>query len=227
MARTLDPEAHSLRRDAYVDAAQRLIQSKGYEQLSLQDVTVEVGASKGAFYHYFDSREMLLEAVIERMTNAAWAVMAPIADDPALTAPRKFERLFSTLADFKGQRREFLIELLRVWMSDDNSVVREHFRRETVARITPLFVAVVGQGMTEGTFTPSSADGAASVLAALMLGANETATQLFLARHANIISFEDVVASLSAFREAFERILGLPAGSLTMLDEATLHLWFD
>ena len=35
MARTLDPEAHSLRRDAFVDAAERLIQSKGYEQLSV------------------------------------------------------------------------------------------------------------------------------------------------------------------------------------------------
>jgi hypothetical protein len=34
MPRTLDPAAHALRRDAFVDAAQRLIQTKGYEQMS-------------------------------------------------------------------------------------------------------------------------------------------------------------------------------------------------
>ena len=227
MARTLDPEAHSLRRDAFVDAAQQLIQTRGYEQLSLQDIIDALGASKGAFYHYFDSKEALLEAVIERMTDAAIAVMAPVADDATISASRKFDVMFATLADFKGQRKEFLIELLRVWMSDSNSVVREHFRRETAARMTPLFAAIVGQGIAEGAFTTSSADGAARVLVALILGANETATQLFLARQANAITFGEVVARLSAFSEAFERILGRPAGSSTLLDEATLHLWFD
>ena len=57
------PTAHAVRRDEFVDAAQRLIQSPGYEQMSVQDVLDELGASKGAFYHYFDSKEALLEAV--------------------------------------------------------------------------------------------------------------------------------------------------------------------
>jgi hypothetical protein len=60
-----------------------------------------------------------------------------------------------------------------------------------------------------------------------MLGLNEQATQLFLARLARTISYDDVVARLAAFTEAYERILGLPAGRWVMLDEETLHLWFD
>jgi AcrR family transcriptional regulator len=227
MARTLDPEAHSLRRDAYVDAAQRLIQSKGYEQLSLQDVIEEIGSSKGAFYHYFDSRETLLEAVIERMVDAAIAVMVPIAQDPGLPAIQKLQLVFSTLATWKGERKEFFVELLRVWMSAPNSVVREHFRREAAARITPLLTTIVRQGTAEGVFTATSPDGAAAVLVALMLGANEVATQLFLARQARTVTFDAVVARLAAFTEAYERILGLPAGSWVMLDDQTLHLWFD
>ena len=51
MARTLNLEAHAVRRDCFVDAAQRLIQVRGYEQLSIQDVLDEAHASKGAFYH--------------------------------------------------------------------------------------------------------------------------------------------------------------------------------
>jgi AcrR family transcriptional regulator len=227
MARTLDPEAHSLRRDAYVDAAQRLIQSKGYEQLSLQDVIEEIGSSKGAFYHYFDSRETLLEAVIERMVDAAIAVMVPIVEEAALPAVQKLQLVFSTLAAWKGERKEFFVELLRVWMSAPNSVVREYFRREAAARITPLLTTIVRQGTAEGVFTATSPDGAAAVLVSLLLGANEVATQLFLARQARTITFDAVVARLAAFTEAYERILGLPAGSWVMLDDETLHLWFD
>ena len=38
MARTLDPVAHAVRRDAFLDAAQRVMATKGYAQLSIQDV---------------------------------------------------------------------------------------------------------------------------------------------------------------------------------------------
>ena len=114
MARTLDLEAHSLRREAFTDAAQRLIQTRGYEQLSLQDVIDEVGASKGAFYHYFSSKETLLEAVIERMTDAALEVMTPIANDRELTAIAKLQLVFTTLAAWKGERKDFFVELLQV-----------------------------------------------------------------------------------------------------------------
>ncbi len=227
MARTLDPEAHSLRRDAFTDAAQRLIQTQGYEQFSLQDVIDDVGASKGAFYHYFSSKETLLEAVIERMADAAIAMMVPIVEDPAHAAIDKLQLVFSTLATWKGERKEFFVELLQVWMSAPNSVVREHFRREAATRITPLLTAIIHQGMVEGDFTATSSDGAAAVLVALLLGANEVATQLFLARRDGTVSFEEVVVRLGAFTEAYERVLGLPAGSWVMLDDATLHLWFD
>ena len=73
MARTLDPSAHAVRRDTFLDAAQRLIQSKGYEQMSVQDVLADVGTSKGAFYHYFDSKAALLEGVVDRMVVQATA----------------------------------------------------------------------------------------------------------------------------------------------------------
>jgi hypothetical protein len=35
-----------------------------------------------------------------------------------------------------------------------------------------------------------------------------------------------VQRSFVAFTEAFERILGIPSGSLTLIDEPTLHFWF-
>ena len=73
MARTVNLVEHAVRRDTFVDAALGLIQSKGYEEMSIQDVLDEVGASRGAFYHYFDSKTALLEAVLERIVVQASA----------------------------------------------------------------------------------------------------------------------------------------------------------
>lgn len=227
MARTLDPAAHALRRDEFVDAAQGLIQSRGYEQMSVQDVLDELGASKGAFYHYFDSKESLLGAVIERMTDGAVAMLTPMVADPGLTATEKLQGVFSGIAQFKNERRELLLAIIQTWISDDNAIVREKFRRVAVRRLAPLLTAVVRQGLAEGAFTAGPPEAVARVLMSMILGANEAATELFVARQANVVSFEVIERTLAAYADAFERILGARAGSLPITDEATLRLWFD
>jgi AcrR family transcriptional regulator len=226
MARTLDPVAHALRRDAFVDAAQRLIQAKGYEQVSIQDVLDETDTSRGAFYHYFDSKEALLQAVVERMVDAATAALAPIADDPRLPALEKLQRTFIGLADWKMERRELLMGFIRVWLSDENALVRDRFRRHTTLRLTPLLATIIRQGKAEGTFSVGSSEDAAGVMVSFILATNERASQLFVACQDGAISFEDVERTFTAYAEAFERILGLPAGSWPSVDGATIRYWF-
>jgi AcrR family transcriptional regulator len=226
LARTLNPEVHAVRRDAFVDVAQRLIQTKGYQQMSLQDVLNELEASRGAFYHYFDSKAALLEAVLDRMTDAGIAAIAPLVSDPTLPALEKFRRVFSGIASWKNQRRELMLAVLRVWLSDDNAIVREKFRKDTVARMVPLLATIIRQGKDEGTFSVASPEDTARVLWSLMQGAQDLASELWIARQAGSIAFDVVEPTLAAYPAAFERILGIPAGSVRLADDATLRLWF-
>src|SRR6266511_2245816 len=106
--------------------------------MSLQDVLNELGASRGAFYHYFESKASLLEAVLERMASAGMATIAPVVADPTLPALQKFQRVFGDIANWKNQRKELVLAVLRVWLSDDNAIVREKFRKDMVARMVPV-----------------------------------------------------------------------------------------
>ncbi|MBI3748247.1 MAG: TetR/AcrR family transcriptional regulator [Chloroflexi bacterium] len=227
MARTLDPAAHALRRDEFIDAAQRLIQSRGYDQMSVQDVLDDLGASKGAFYHYFDSKADLLTAVVDQIIDGAIGVVAPMVADPGLTAPEKFQRVFGGIAQFKNARIELLQGVIQAWISDDNAIVREKFRQVAVRRLSPLMARIVEQGLAEGVYTAGPPGSVARVLLSLMLGANEAATELYVARRAGTITFETVQQMLAAYGEAFDRILGASSGSYPITDEATLRLWFD
>jgi len=194
--------------------------------MSIQDVLDELDASKGAFYHYFDSKQTLLEAVVERFADAALVTLEPVLNDAKLPALRKLESIFSGIASFKAQQKEFVLGIIEVWNSDGNAVVREKLRRLTVNRLVPLLSLVIQQGITEGTFAAHSPEETAMVLTSLMLGFQQQASDLFIARQAGTIGFDVVQRSVVANTEAFERILGVSKGSLTIIDEPTLRFWF-
>ena len=225
MPRTVNATAVEVRREAFVDVAERLIQTKAYEQMSIQDVLDEVGASRGGFYHYFDSKQQLLDAVIARMADAALAVVSPIVTDSHLGAIDKLQRLFAGIAGWKAERRDLVFGIAQVWLSDDNALVREKFRERLVGQLAPLLAAIIRQGNAEGTFKATAPDETARVLVSLIQAANLVATELFIARQQREVSFDAVERTLSAYAGAYERILGIPAGSLA-LDRPTLLMWF-
>ena len=225
MARTVNVETHKVRREAFLDVAQRLIQTKGYEQMSIQDVLDQLETSRGALYHYFDSKQALLDGVVDRFADSAMAAVAPILADPNLPALRKLEKVFGGIATFKAEQRELVLAIIEVWTSDGNALVREKFRRLAASRLEPILSTVIRQGIEEGIITATSPEETARVLVYLMQGYQELAGELFVARQAETISFEVVARSYAALDEAFERILGIPPGSIALVDERVLRYW--
>jgi len=226
MARTLDLEKHTVRKEAFVEAAQRLLQTKGYERMSIQDLLEELGASRGAFYHYFDSKQALLEAVVDRITDAALGSMEPVINDMSLPAADKLTRVFSDIGRWKTERRALVLSLMEVWMSDENAIFREKIRQRLMARLVPPLTRIVQQGMAEGTFTARSPQDTAMVLVMLIEGFQNRALELFIARQANTVTYTDAERYFAAYLDAFERILGAAPGSIKLIDESILREWY-
>ncbi len=218
--------ARAARRDEFIEAGRRLIQTRGYERFTVEDLLAEVGASKGAFYHYFDSKPALLEAVVERFTEEILAAAAVVVADPNLPAVEKLRRYFRAIAAGKNAERAFLEELLRVWYSDENAIVREKTRRRTLHLVTPHVGAIIRQGIAEGAMTLGDPDEMARVVLAVILDAGDEASELYLATRQGTVGPEQVRARLAPYVTAVERILGLDPGSLELADEATLRTWF-
>jgi AcrR family transcriptional regulator len=226
MPRTIDPTAYAVRRDAFLDVAERLFVTKGYEETSIQDVLDAADASRGAFYHYFDSKGALLEAVIDRMAGVLLAAIVPVAVDPDIPALAKLQRTFAEAGRRKAERKDLMVAIQRSWYADRNTVVRERLERRVVARLAATLAGVVRQGTAEGVFTATSPDHAAEVLLALLVGSGDTLGRLFLACFDGAVPVADVERSIAAYDEAIERILGLPPGSFELVDAPTLRFWF-
>ncbi len=226
MARTLNLAVHTVRREAFVEAAQRLMTAKGYEQMSIQDVLDALEASRGAFYHYFDSKQALLEAVIDRMVDQGLAAVQPVVRDASLPAAAKLREVFSAIGRWKTARKPLVLALLEVWLSDHNAIVREKFRRTMVGRLADMLEPIIQQGIDEGMFRADSASATARVLVMLLLGFQDVAMELFLDRQAGRIELADVERTFASYTDSFERILGAPAGSIDLIDQAVLREWF-
>ena len=199
----------------------------GYEEMSVQDIQDELGVSRGAIYHYFGSKDEILEAVLERMTDAVMAVVEPFADNPNLTPLAKLQQVFAIAGQWKAERKELMVALVQAWYSDHNLLVRERLGHVARARLTPLIADIVREGKAEGAFRVGSPDHAAAILAAMLLNSGEALSRLIFARLAGTVPFEDIEIAIAAYNEAFERILGLTAGSFEIIDSPTLRFWLE
>jgi TetR/AcrR family transcriptional repressor of nem operon len=63
---TIDLAALIAAREHILDTALQLFSQNSYREVTMSGLVKASGLSKGAFYHYFDSKEQLFEAVIER-----------------------------------------------------------------------------------------------------------------------------------------------------------------
>ena len=227
MVRTLNPTVRAVRRDAILDVAERLMRTCGYEEMSVQDIQDELGVSRGAIYHYFGSKAEILDAVSERTTDTVIAVIEPIADDVGLTPLAKLQQVFAVAGQWKAERKELMVALAQAWYSDHNLLVRERLGHMVTARLTPLIAGILRAGKAEGVFHVGSPDHAAAILVAMLLDSGEALSRMVFAGLEGTASFEEIEIAISAYNEAFGRILGLSSGSFEIIDSPTLRFWLD
>jgi AcrR family transcriptional regulator len=73
MSRILDETAHARTRDRILDAARSLFASEGYHAASMNDVAKACELTKASLYHYFESKQAILEALHEELVKEAEA----------------------------------------------------------------------------------------------------------------------------------------------------------
>jgi AcrR family transcriptional regulator len=215
------------RRDEILDAARRLVVTKGYEQMTIEDILSDVHLSKGAFYHYFGSKAALLQALVERLRDEGGAVFLPVLEDPALSALEKIQAWFDVAARWKTMQRDYLLALLRVWYHDDNAVVRQKLRTDTLAWIAPRLTEVVRQGIGEKVFSPPYPEQAGEILFSLIYELGDGLAMRILSGSDVEAALQDSRDLLAAYTDAIERALRAPAGSLRLIDPERLREWFQ
>lgn len=146
MARNKHPEETV---NLILDVAFRQFMEQGYEHTSIQDIIDHLGGlSKGAIYHHFKSKEDILVAVTERMTQESNRMLARIRDRTGLSGRDKLKMIFKESISRPVQNDIFTVAP----DFHNNPKLLFSLLHDTIEEAAPNYIEpIIEQGIADGS----------------------------------------------------------------------------
>jgi AcrR family transcriptional regulator len=157
--KTKDPE---VRRKELVDIAEKLFIKKGYEETPVSAIVKKAKVAQGTFYYYFDSKDDVLDAMVDKLLIEVTENLGSIVSRDDLDAVLKMIAVSSYFRTL-GKGREKLVDYLH---EERNAHLHLKIEMRIYPVIIPLYTKIIKQGIKEGVFkTKYPHEAAISILA--------------------------------------------------------------
>jgi AcrR family transcriptional regulator len=209
-----------VRRAEMLDRALALFVQRGYDNVSLNDLIADAGVSKGAFYHWFPSKDALIAALAER---SAHEQLAAIEDTLADCEGNALDRLNTVLqSGFDVKMRmgtpEHLVAMVSL-LGPENAHLYGRIVAVAEDLFRPLLTRVISEGVAEGIFDTFDAEGVGDMIQALAARTNSKILDIASAsdEQARDRAIDVLTTRFRLHGLAIDRVLGLPDASITVL----------
>ncbi len=219
-------ESYNTRKNEILDCAQRFFYTKGYEHTTVAMIINELTIAKGTFYHYFDSKDTLLNEVIARLVTAIEERIEAIVMRTDITALEKLNRFFIDVTEYKIEQKEAVIAAARVINSEENIVLREKLTRKFLQKSEGYLQQVIAQGRKEGLFDVENVPCLARILLNMMESARDMVVALLNAPHVDQQQIHELHEAYVCIQQAMERVLQAPPGSIQLLSREHIQAFF-
>lgn len=202
------------RKNEILDTAQRLFHEKGYEQTSINAIIGEIGVSKGAFYYYFDSKEDLLDSLVDRSALAISELIDEVLDNDDLDSIEKLNRVFTVSGMWKSKNIEFIKAYLKVIYDEKNMLLLYKMHSKNVEIMAPVFSKIIRQGIAEGKMDTPFPDDVGKLLMMIGNDIGRITSKHLLEIDENPQNIKPLLKTFLLYENIVERILGIEEGSL-------------
>ena len=207
-----------LRKEAILRTAEKLFFEKGYEETSIQDILDALTISKGGFYHYFDSKNALLEEICRQRGGRELDRLRAEFYSGKLDAVQKLNLLLGALNLFRREEPRYVALVLKASYLDGDVHFRDQMRRFMLDGLRPMMDEALREGVAQGAFFTRHPGQLGSLL--LMLGSdvNDEACRILAAGVEEPECVIEIMDLLDACRESVESLCGAPFGSILLFD---------
>lgn len=215
-----------VRRAEILDRAAALFIQRGYDNVSLNDLIADAGVSKGAFYHWFPSKDALITALAQRGAREQFTA---IEDTTARCHGNALDRLNAALrAGFDVKMRMGTPEQLAAMISllrPENAHLYGRIVAVGEDLLRPLLTRVISEGVQEGIFDTFDAEGVADMILGLAARVNSNLIQILDSpdESSRINATEILTRRFMLHGLTVDRVLGLPDGSILVLDRTQVE----
>ncbi|MGO9929346.1 MAG: TetR/AcrR family transcriptional regulator [Mycobacterium sp.] len=215
-----------IRRAELLDRAAGLFVRHGFDNVSLNDLIADAGVSKGAFYHWFPSKDALIAALAERSAREEFALVegavAACGGDALARLNAVLHAGFDVNMKMGGpEQLAAMVSLLR----PDNAHLYGRILAVEQALFLPLLTPLISDGVADGVFDTFDPEGVADMIYGLAARTNSNILEVFAAADepAREKAIDRLTTRFRLHGLAIDRILGLPDGSITTLTRAQVE----
>lgn len=203
----------SERRQEIINAGRELFQTKEYEKVTMQELMERLNIEKWTMYHYFSSKEDLLEAVLEDLEDEELRKKEAVVITVIISSKGRNLNALDTMqilltADTSSEDHEHILDMLH---HPGNSKIHARQLGRYLTKLAPLYADVIEDGCTQGIFTTEHPLESAEFLLAGM--------QLITDAGIYPLNEEQPVERIKAFPTLVEGLLRAPKGSFSFLAE--------
>lgn len=207
-----------VRKKELLDAALLLFSEKGYENTSINDIIEKVGVTKGSYYYYFKSKEDVLTELANKQSQIALNIVEKIADKPDINALEKISQIISEVFINRAQNMDLRLESFKSLAQETNTVLMTRILENVVKAGGPLIRSILDQGIREEIFEISYPEETAKLYIRLSNIINTDLLKAIIEFKQGQTTKETIKNILLFYEDAFNRLLGIKNGYLTLSD---------
>lgn len=156
-------------KEAILDYSEQLVQSRGMEALSFQQIATAVGLSKASVFHHFKNTEALGLALVDRCGTKYGLEYSRIVSSQA-TAPQKLRKIAKSFHEGLMQNRLCLLAALGSSQPTLSEPIQDALGQAAKNAVN-IFVQIFDQGQNDGSLKfEGTSTSAAQVFLALLQG---------------------------------------------------------
>ncbi|WP_295609147.1 TetR/AcrR family transcriptional regulator [uncultured Methanobrevibacter sp.] len=120
--------------------------TQGYENTSVDEIIERAQIAKGTYYYHFQSKEQMLEEVIDMMIDSETKTAEQIiAMD--IPVPQKIVMMITSMKPTEAEQ-----PIKNALFQPENVLMHHKVRKKLISVITPLLSEVIKEGVNEGIF---------------------------------------------------------------------------
>lgn len=189
------------RRSEILDAAEKLFGTKGYDATSTGDILRELGIARGTLYYHFKSKEDILDAMIDRLTQALAARAAGVLDRKDIPVLQRLTLMMQSLQVNNAVGHEIMSQVHK----PQNALMHQKMQERMLTAVVPLVTSLLQEAREEGLCQTRYPE---EVTEMTLLYASTVFDEL------SGLSEEKRQEKVLAFIYNLERLLQMPEGSL-------------
>jgi AcrR family transcriptional regulator len=134
--------SHEERRTLFLETAAKLFGRNGYAKTSVEDITAELGFTKGVYYYYWRTKREIIEEIHNRALRTLHDDLSDVLATAAPPADRIERAIANHVATVMQERSIIGAMLMDLDMSDDTVASHREYARR--------FQELVEEGMAAG-----------------------------------------------------------------------------